>query len=86
MCSRVMLALAISKIFLARVPFNIIYILGNFVAHPEIMHFHGLQTLTFHRIICNADSGCVVAVYLHFGLQVAKFLKGELKNHAFFAI
>jgi hypothetical protein len=65
---------------------NIICVLGNFVAHPEITHVHGPQTLVFHRVIRNANSGRIVAVYLRFGLRVAKFLKGESKNHAFFAI
>ncbi len=86
MCSGVMLALIISKIFLARVPFNIICILGNIVAYPEISHFHGTQTLAFNRIICYTNGCITVAVDLRFWLQMPKFFQREAENFTFFAI
>jgi hypothetical protein len=86
MCSGVMLALIISKILLARVPFDVICILGNLVADIEISHLHQTQLFAFDRIINYANGSSVVAMHLRFGLQVAKFLQSMMEYHAFFAI
>ncbi len=86
MCSSVLLALIISKIFLARVPPNIICILGNFVAYPDISHFHGTQMLAFDHIICYTGGCIAVTVDLRFWLRMPKFFQREAKKHAFFAI
>ncbi len=61
--SRVMLILVIGKIFLPRVLFNIICILGNFITYPEIPLFHGSQVLSLDRIVCNTDCGCIVTLF-----------------------
>jgi hypothetical protein len=55
MCPGVMLALVIGKIFLPRVTVNIICILGNFITHPELSHFHRLQALSYDSFFHNTN-------------------------------
>ncbi len=81
-----MLALVISKILLSRMPLDIMCILCNLVADPEILHFHGTQSLVFHRIISNANSCSVVAMHVCFGLWMPKFFQREVEYHALFSI
>jgi hypothetical protein len=78
--------LVISKILLSRMPLDIICILRDFVADPEILHFHGTRSLALHRIISNADSCSIVAMHVCFGLWMPKFFQGEAGYHALFAI
>jgi hypothetical protein len=68
---RVVLTLIIGKIFLSRVPFNIICILGHLITYPEIPHFYGSQALPFDSIVCNTNGGCIIAMYHCFRLWVS---------------
>ncbi len=82
----VVFTLVIHKIFLSRMPSDIVRILGNFITHPKVSHFHASRSLALNGIIGDADGGRVVAMNWVPGLLMAKFFKGESKNHAFFAI
>jgi hypothetical protein len=81
-----MFTLIISKIFLDGVPLDINYILCNFITNPKVSHFHRTQLLPFGGVVCNTDSGGVVAMDVCFGLWVAQLFKGQMKNHTLFAI
>ena len=82
----VVFTLVIRKIFLSRMPSDIICILGNFITHPKVSHFHASRSLALNGIIGNADGGRVFAMNWVPGLRMAEFLEGESKNHALFAI
>jgi hypothetical protein len=75
MCPDMVLALIISKIFLNQVPLDITSILCNFISDPKLPHHHQAQSLVLDCMICNANSSCVIAVDVHFGLWVTKFFK-----------
>jgi hypothetical protein len=86
MAACVVLALVVCQVFESWVPLDITGILSYLITYPKINHFHASFALTFDGVICNSDGRCVVAIDRGFGLGMAKFLKGESKNHAFFAI
>ncbi len=54
--------LVISKIFLARMPSDIICILRDLITNPEVPHLHLTGALMFNGVVCNANSGGVVAM------------------------
>ncbi len=70
MCPRLVFALIVRKIFLSGVPFDIVCILGNFIADPKISHFHRSRMLVFDGVVRNADGGGVVAMDRRFRLQM----------------
>jgi hypothetical protein len=83
----VVLALTVCKIFLPMVSFNFVGILCHFVTYPKISHLHWLQLLPFDGVICNADSGGIIAMDWCLWLGMAQFFQGESKkNYPFFAI
>jgi hypothetical protein len=82
----VVLALIVCKIFLPGVPFNFVGILCHFVTYLKISHLHQSRLLPFDGVICNADSGGIIAMDWCLRLGMAQFFQGELKNNPFFAI
>jgi hypothetical protein len=81
-----MLALIIGKIFLSGVPFNIVCILCNFIAHPKISHFHRTRALSFHGVVGDADGRRIVAMDRRMRLGMSQFFERHAENHALFAI
>jgi hypothetical protein len=67
----VVLALIISKIFLSRVPSDVILILCNLVTNPKITHLHQTGALLFDRIICDANGSGIVAIDRGLGLWMS---------------
>jgi hypothetical protein len=82
----VVLALIVCKILLTQVPAHVINILRNFVTNPKPSHFHRLQMLAFHRVICNAYGRCVITMDRSFCLRVAKIGQRLPENYTILAI
>ena len=79
-------ACLVLKIFLSRVPFDVVGLLCHFVTHPKVSRFHGPRSLSFDDAICNSHRGGVVAMYRCSWLWVSQFFKGKSKYNPFFAI
>jgi hypothetical protein len=78
--------LVINKIFLARMPSDIICILHNLITNPEVPHLHRTGVLMFNGVVCTANSSGIVAMDRSFGLWMSQLFKGQQENHAFFTI
>jgi hypothetical protein len=85
-CPIMVFTLVISKIFLARMPSDIICILRDLITNPEVPHLHQTGWLMFNGVVCNANSGGVVAMDRSFGLWMSQLFEGQPENHAFFTI
>jgi hypothetical protein len=76
-CPGMVFTLVISKIFLARMPSDIIYILRDLITNSEIPHLHQMGALTFNGVVYNANSGGIVAMDRSFGLWMSQLFKGQ---------
>ncbi len=86
MCPGVVFTLVNCQIFLARLPPDIIGILCDLITNPEIPHLHQTGALLLDGVVCNVNSGGVVAMDRIFGLWMTQFLEGQPENHTFLAI
>ena len=75
MCSYVVFALVIRQILFSWMPSDIICVLGNLVTNPEISHFHRSRSLTLNSVVCYADCGGVITMYVCPRLGMAKLFK-----------
>jgi hypothetical protein len=85
-CPGMVFTLVISKIFLARMPSDIICILRNLITNPEVLHLHRTGALRFNGVVRNANSGDVVAMDRSFMLWMSQLFESQPENHAFFTI
>jgi len=71
MRTNVVLALVISKIFLPRVPLQIVHFLCNLVPNPEKSHFHRSRMLPLDGVVRNTHRSGIVAMHWRLWLRMA---------------
>ena len=67
-------------------PFDIEMFLVYLISDLDVSHFHGVRTMFFDSVICNACGCFSVSVYGGGRLQLSDFFKDEPEDLSFFGI